>query len=362
MNQTMFISPSKYVQGVGVIEDLAVHMKNLGDKALFIADKAVLSLIGEKVKQSLEGGHIEVRGTEFNGECSYQEIERITKEAESANANVIIGAGGGKALDTAKVVSRNRKTPVALIPTIAATDAPTSSIAVIYGEDHSHEGFIQLEKNPDSILVDTEIIARAPVRFLVAGMGDALGTKFEAEACSQFMGKNIPGYRPTLAALALSQSCYDILIEHGLRAKWSAEKKLVTPSLEKIIEANILLSGLGFESGGLAAAHAVQVGFTFSQKALETYHGEKVALGVLVQLFMEEKPEADILEVGKFCMSVGLPLTLDDLFVREVEVPKVSEEACKASVMKNMPFPVTPKLVADSILLADSYGKTLKQQ
>jgi glycerol dehydrogenase len=256
---------------------------------------------------------------------------------------VIIGAGGGKTLDTAKVVGYHLKSSVALIPTIASTDAPTSSVAVIYREDHRHEGSIKLRKNPDLILVDTAIIAQAPVRFLVAGMGDALGTKFEAEACAQSMAKNIPGFRPTLAALALARLTYDILIKYGLEAKCSVERKSLNPALEKVIEANILLSGLGFESGGLAAAHAIHFGLTLARESSKTYHGEQVAFGTLVQLFMEDRPENEIMEVGQFSISVGLPICLEDLFIEEFEIPVVAEESCRAGIMNNMPFPV-PKI------------------
>jgi len=358
----IFKAPNQYIQGPGVMADAGSYIRGIGDSALLIADEMVASVIGPTLERSLDREGVRVERGSFGGECSNQEIERLGRKGSSVGANIVIGAGGGKALDAAKVVGANNECKVVLMPTIAATDAPTSSIAVIYGEDHSHEGFIQLSRSPDLILVDTQVIAEAPVRFLVAGMGDALGTRFETEACYRCGGKNIPGYKQTVTALALSRLCYDLLIENGLRAKWSAEKKLVTPALEKIVEANILLSGLGFESGGLAAAHAVQVGFTHSKNALKTYHGEKVALGVLVQLFMEDRPTDEIEEVVDFNISVGLPVTLEDLLVQDKEIPLIAEEACKSGVMKNMPFEVTPRCVADSILLADEQGKASKKR
>ena len=359
MDDTLMVSPGKYIQGAGVIQEAGLHIKQIGNKGLLIADEVVLSIVEASLAQALEAEKIEMKVSRFNGECSYHEIERLRSEAESAQANVVIGAGGGKALDTAKVVGYHMQCPVALITTIAATDAPTSSIAVIYNEDHSHEGVFQVGKNPDLIIADTAIIARAPVRFLVAGMGDALATKFEAEACFRSSGKNMLGYRPPIAALSLARMSYEILIKYGLRAKWSAERGLVSPSLEKVVEANILLSGLGFESGGLAAAHAVQVGFTPSKQAPKTYHGEKVAFGLLVQLFMEDRPDAEIMEIGQFCRSVGLPVILEDLFVEEDEIPGIAAKANSSAIMKNMPYPVTPQLVADCILLADSFGREL---
>lgn len=137
-------------------------------------------------------------------------------------------------------------------------------------------------------------------------------------------------------------------------------KKIGHPELEKVVEANILLSGLGFENGGLAAAHAIHFGLALARESSKTYHGEQVAFGTLVQLFMEERPENEIIEAGQFSLSVGLPICLEDLFIEEFEIPAIAEEACRAEIMNNMPFPATPQLVSDCILLADSFGKHLK--
>lgn len=358
----MMVSPKKYIQGPGLLENAGPYVLELGDKPFLIGDEVVLSIVRDPLERYFMKEGIEIKVAQFMGECSRQEIDRLKEIAREQLANVIIGAGGGKAIDTAKVIGYHLRYPAVIIPTIASTDAPTSSIAVIYREDHCHESYILLRKNPDLILVDTQIIAHSPCRFLVSGMGDALSTKFEAEACFRSFGKNIIGGRPTLAALNLARLTYNVLTEYGLRSKWSVERKIVTPSLENIVEANILLSGLGFESGGLAAAHAVQVGLAISCQASRSYHGEKVAFGTLVQLMMEDRPKEEIEEVGKFSLSVGLPVTLEDLFVEEREISEIAEEACRQNIMKNMPIPVSQELVINSILAADSFGRYLKEK
>lgn len=355
------IGPNRYVQGPGVIGEAGAYLTFLGKKANVIADDIVLFLVEHTLREGLEKQNIGTVVSGFRGECSNQEIDRITAICREEKVDIVVGAGGGKALDTAKAVGNHLRAPTVIIPTIAATDAPTSSLAVIYGEDHSHQGYILLGKNPDLILVDTEIIAHAPPRFLVSGMGDALATRFEAEACARSSGKNLPGGTPTLAAMTLASLTYDILMEYGLEAKRAVERKAVTPALEKVVEANILLSGLGFESGGLAAAHAIQVGLTTAQEASRTYHGEKVAFGTLVQLIMEGRPMNETEKVGQFCVSVGLPVALSALGVSPEEVPHIAEEACKQKIMGNMPFSVTPKLVSDCIMVADSFGDSLAE-
>ena len=140
------------------------------------------------------------------------------------------------------------KIPIIVVPTIAATDAPCSSVAVIYTEDGNFDRGLMLAANPDCVLVDTAVIAQAPVVFLVSGMGDALATFWEADTAARANKPNIitGKFPPTLSSLNLARLCYDTLLEHGLLAKLAVEKKSVTPSVEAIVEANILLSGLGF--------------------------------------------------------------------------------------------------------------------
>ena len=174
------------------------------------------------------------------------------------------------------------KIPVIIVPTIAATDAPCSALSVIYSEHGVFERYLVLPKNPDCVLVDTTLVANAPVELLVSGMGDALATYWEADTCAKSCKPNAltGACPPTLSSLALARLCYDTLLEYGLQAKLAVEKKSVTPAVEAIVEANTLLSGLGFESGGLAGAHAVHNGLTVLEASHDKFHGQKVAFGV----------------------------------------------------------------------------------
>ena len=148
-------------------------------------------------------------------------------------------------------------------------------LSVIYTPEGVFDHYLVLPTNPNLVLVDTGIVARAPVRLLVAGMGDALATWFEADASAASSAKNLPGGSVTQAALALAGLCYDLLMEHGYRAMLAVEKGVVTEDVEKVVEANTLLSGLGFESGGLAAAHAIHNGITALEETHPFYHGER---------------------------------------------------------------------------------------
>ncbi|MBF0375831.1 MAG: iron-containing alcohol dehydrogenase, partial [Alphaproteobacteria bacterium] len=141
--------------------------------------------------------------------------------------------------------------PVIVLPTIAATDAPCSALSVIYTDDGVFQKVVVFPHNPDCVLVDTGIIANAPVATLVAGMGDALATFWEADTCARSGKPNAltGGTPPLRSAIAMARFCYDTLLEFGVQAKSDVESRRVTPAVEAIVEANTLLSGIGFESG-----------------------------------------------------------------------------------------------------------------
>jgi len=111
--------------------------------------------------------------------------------------------------------------------------------------------------NPDLVLVDTAVVARAPTRFLRSGMADAIATWYEADTAYRAAAENVFDGRSTLTAHAIAETCYDTIRDHGRSAVAAVERDAVTESVEAVVEANTLMSGIGFESGGLAAAHSI---------------------------------------------------------------------------------------------------------
>jgi glycerol dehydrogenase len=196
-------------------------------------------------------------------------------------------------------------------------------------------------------------------------MGDALATWFEAKTCVEGCVRNMRGGASTRSALALAQLCFRTLLEDGADALTALRTKSVTPALERLVEANTLLSGLGFESSGLAAAHAVHNGLTAVPETRAYLHGEKVAFGVLVQLIMEGQHHSIIEEVLRFSASVGLPLTLADIGLGQMTPDMLdliaARSTAKGETIHNEPFEVYPGMVADAIRAADAMGREWQQ-
>lgn len=383
-----FICPTKYVQGENELLNLGYFVRTFGKKALLIADPFALNLVKDKLAATEQkfGVTLIPCGDIFKGECSRTVVAELQKFAKANRCDCTIGLGGGKAIDTSKCVAAGN--PLIICPTIAATDAPTSHSAVLYTDDHEFDDYAYFRQSPSVVLIDLNVIANAPARFLVSGMGDALSTYFEARAnvnsvsnvnaglpCGANRAKGtLLGYG-THTAAALAELCYRNLISDGYKAKVACENHAVTGAFEKIVETNILLSGLGFESGGLAAAHAMHDGLTVIHEIhANSMHGEVVAFGTIAQLVLENSPEEELYEVLDFCDSVGLPMCIEDL-CRDKRNP---ENPCKTSLtddelravaaktcipdesIHNMPFKVTEDMVIAAIKTADALGRAYK--
>jgi glycerol dehydrogenase len=360
---SVFCSPSRYTQGKNATQFLGQEMATLGltGPALIVASRSASALLSDTWRRTLGDAEIPYQVLPFGGECSIAEIERIKAEASRQQSRVIVGAGGGKALDAARAAASDLNLPVVNCPTVASSDAPCSALSVVYTDDGVFLEFRIYRRNPDLVLVDTQVIAQSPPRLLVAGMGDALATWFEAKTCADGRVRNMRGGASTRSAVALARLCYQTLIEDGTDALAALRSKSVTAGLERIVEANTLLSGLGFESSGLAAAHAIHNGLTAAPETHAYLHGEKVAFGTLVQLVLEGQAHAVVEEVLRFSMSVGLPVTLAEIGLTELPAEMLERIAvrstAKGETIHNEPFAVTPDPVADAIRAADAIGR-----
>jgi glycerol dehydrogenase len=363
---SVFCSPSRYTQGRNATASLGGEMLGLGLRgpALLVAGRSARRLLASTWQTTLSEAGIAQAVHPFGGECSLAEIERVKSAARQHQAQVIVGAGGGKVLDTARAAA-DLDLPVVTCPTVASSDAPCSALSVVYTEQGVFHEYRFYRRNPDLVLVDTQVIAQGPPRLLVAGMGDALATWFEARTCVVGHVRNMRGGASTRSALALAELCYRTLLADGAEALRAAQAQVVTPGLERLVEANTLLSGLGFESSGLAAAHAVHNGLTAAPATHAYFHGEKVAYGLLVQLVLEGQPRSVLEPVLHFATAVGLPVTLAEIGLTDLPPELLRQVAnratAKGETIHNEPFEVRPDLVADAIRAADALGRAWKK-
>lgn len=343
--------PGRYLQGPDALNRLGAEAAALTPGALVLLDGGVYDMFASRLR-SLFDGVLTAEILRFGGESSETAIAAATEGLARTGAGVVIGMGGGKALDTAKAAAFRTGLPVIIVPTIAASDAPCSALSVIYNEDGSVDRDLFLPRNPDLVLVDTAIIARAPARFLAAGIGDALATWYEAESCRKSKARNCLGMPGLPVAYAIARECRETVLTFGRDALVECDSGLPGPALERVVEANVLLSGLGFESGGVAAAHAIHHGLTELDEVHHALHGEKVAIGILAGLLLNNEPE-EFARIRQFLDEVRLPVRLADIGITEPteeKLARVARRACRAGeIIHNEPFPVTETMVVGAL-------------
>lgn len=333
----------------------------LDGPAMVIAGRSAIRGLSAIWADSFAAARISFQVQPFGGECSLEEIDTAVAEAKACQARVIVGAGGGKCLDTARAVAAALSLPVVNCPTLASSDAPCSALSVVYTPQGNFDRYIFYRRNPDLVLVDTSVIAAAPARYLVSGMGDALATWFEARTVIEARQPNQLGGGTSLTAATLARLCYETLVADGADALAAVQCNVVTAALERIVEANTLLSGLGFESGGLAIAHSVHNGLTMAPSTHHFLHGEKVSFGLVVQLVVEGRPRSELEAVMAFCRRVRLPITLAQVGLIDPDPRTIAEVAqrtvAEGETAHHEPFPVTAELIADGIAAADAIGR-----
>jgi glycerol dehydrogenase len=359
--------PGKYIQRAGEIGRLAQHVAPLGRRALVLVDGFLHDRLGAATRGQLEEGGVATRLEKFGGECCQQEIDRLEAIAREHRADILVGIGGGKTADTVKIVATTLQARIVIVPTIASTDAPCSAVAVRYSQDGVYEVSLNLPRNPDAVIVDTAIVAQAPARFLIAGIGDALSTWFEARSNIESRSNNYVagGFPATRAGIAIARECHEVLMRDGLKASQAIRRGLCTTAVENIIEANTLLSSLGFENCGCAAAHGIHDGLTVLAETHGMLHGEKVAFGTLCLLMLENRDLAEIEAMVRFCQDVGLPTTLAELNVTG-DVRRHADTIATAALAPGecthaTPVALSVPLVADSILALDALATRLHE-
>lgn len=374
-----FGTSMRYIQGPGALSIIGNILADYGIKKplVFAGTRTMNAIERHGLFRSLEAAGIDYVKEHFGKtpcgpESCDEEIDRLAEICKANECNAIVGAGGGKVLDTAKAVANKLGLPVVIVPSIASTDAPCSALSVIYTCDHVFKECRFYPRNPDIVLVDTKVIAEAPPRFLACGIGDAMGKYTEVPSsvrvgANNLLLKPVQG-GPTLTAIAAQKLMIDILLNYGEDAITSVERMAVTPALEAVVEATTLLSQIAFECGGLAAAHSIYNGFTVIEHkyGVMPYHGELVFFGMLVEMVMDGYPREEIVKMMEYGHRVGLPINLEELGFKDIDKSDLEEVAKKTTApnetIHRKAYRVTPEMVVNAILAVDSLGKEVAER
>lgn len=359
-------APDKYVQGRKVLLDIERYVGHLGEKFSIIMDPIFTENYQPVIKESLCCKNKDVEFYEFVGEITKNQLAKFTQIISHKETDVVVAIGGGKLIDVGKNVAHHLQKKLVICPTIASTDAPTSAMSIIYTDDNEFDEIKLYYRNPDLVLVDSDLISKAPIRFLIAGMGDALSTYFEGEANRKFKHNNyvlneIGKFESTISGRSIAYSCYQTILDKGLEALDSIQNNITDEAVEDVIESNILMSGIGFENVGCSVAHAIGNGMTALPSGESMLHGERVAFGVICQLLNDNVEKSVLDTVLNFMNSISLPLTLDDLGMSEQDIPTIARAALKEASILVSPRILNVENVSDLIRKAHAMGASYKK-
>ncbi|PSO80684.1 MAG: oxidoreductase [Cyanobacteria bacterium SW_10_48_33] len=344
---SLLVAPSQVLRGSQALSKAGEAIARLGQRPLVVGGDRSLAVVEPSLQPLLHHYQLHAASASYRPDSSKISLRQALEQHQ---ADFIIGVGGGKALDAAKLLAEQCELPIVTIPTSAATCAAWTALSNVYSNQGAFQYDVPLNRCPDLLVLDYELIQTAPQRTLIAGIGDALAKWYEASVSSGDSPATL-----TIAAVQQARILRDILFQKSA----AALKAPGGDDWQEVVDATVLLAGVIGGLGGArcrtVAAHAVHNGLTHLPMAHESLHGEKVAYGILVQLRLEEMVQGNQLagsarqQLSQFYAEIGLPPTLEDLGLGNItlaELRQAAEIACNHhSDIHRLPFVVTPEQV-----------------
>ncbi len=360
-----FGAAHRYFQGPGAAVLAGECAAALGRQPVLVCDAIVHALLTPTIHDACAAQGLDLTWLEVVGDVTREAVDALVTQAtrEDRQPDVVIAAGGGKGVDTGKAVSRLLGARLVVLPTSASNDGPCSKAFVFYDDQHRLQSVEQLPRSPDTVIVDTDLLVRAPRALLVSGIGDALCKLYEGDQVRAAGGRNLMGGTSTLAAQALSVACDRAIRDNAVAGLAALDVGKPDPAFERLTEALVLLSGLAFENSGLSIAHSMTRGLPSVPGVATKLHGLQVAYGLFVQWMLEDRPADFLVEQAMLYQAVGLPWTLADLGATQIDddtIALVAEHTMRSPHIGHFARPLTAADIAGAMHRAERF--TLSSQ
>ncbi len=359
---TLCIAPAQVLRGQGVLIRAGAAIARLGQRPLLVGGDRSLAIVHPQLQPVFKEHRLQAAQVSYHPDCSEAVLAALRQRVQTHQADVIIGVGGGKALDTSKLLANQCGLPIVTIPTSGATCAAWTALSNVYSEEGAFLYDVPLAQCPQLLVLDYDLIATAPQRTLVAGIGDAIAKWYEASVSSGHSQRTL-----LIGAVQQARVLRDILLQKSPAALHNPGSE----DWQDVVDASVLLAGVIGGLGGAqcrtVAAHAVHNGLTHLTASHGTLHGEKVAYGILVQLRLEELVQGNQLaatsrhQLLAFYAEIGLPQSLADLGMATISIADLqrsAEIACaEASDIHRLPFPVEPAQLMAAMVSTTATGR-----
>lgn len=349
------IAPVRILRGENCLANAGQEIAQLGVRPLVVGGHQTLKTIEPLLSPVVEAEKLACHTANYTPDCAESSLARLKEAVQKHQADVVIGVGGGKALDLAKLLAYQCNLPIVTIPTSGATCAAWTALSNVYSEAGAFQYDVTLSRCPDLLILDYGLVRTAPQRTLIAGIGDAIAKWYEASVSSGTSSATL-----LISAVQQARILRDILFQKSAIAL----KQPDSDEWREVVDATILLAGVIGGVGGAdcrtVAAHAVHNGLTHLLEAHDVLHGEKVAYGILVQLRLEEMIQGNQLAASsrkqllQFYSEVGLPKTLEDLGLADISLAQLRQVTAIAtqpqSDIHRLPFTVSPEQLAAAMV------------
>ncbi|WP_353233733.1 glycerol dehydrogenase [Diaphorobacter ruginosibacter] len=358
-------SAHRYFQGPGALGLVGGMCASLGAQPVLVADATVAQLVWEPLRSGCAGHGLQLEWVESSGDVTRALVRSLveTATASGGKPDVVIAAGGGKGVDTGKAVSRELSARLVVLPTSASNDGPCSESFVYYNERHEMESVEHLPRNPDAVIVDTQVLIKAPRALLVSGIGDALCKLYEGQQARAAKGLNLFGGRGTVAAQQLSLACERVIREHAAAGLRALDAGVPDAAFENLTEGLVLLAGLAFENSGLSIAHSMTRGLTLVPRIASQLHGQQVGYGLLVQFALERRDADFMAEQLRFHRSVGLATSLRELGGAEPDgavIRRIAQGAMTAPHLQHFDRPLGVADFEEAMAAVEAFSRAHK--
>jgi len=362
-NETpLAIAPARVLRGENCLANSGQEIAKLGVRPLVVGGNETLKIVEPSFAPVVKAENLTCQMANYSPECAESSLTRLQTAVTEHQADLVIGVGGGKALDMAKLLAYQCHLPIVTVPTSAATCAAWTALSNVYSEAGAFQYDVTLNRCPDLLILDYGLVRTAPQRTLIAGIGDAIAKWYEASVSSGNATSTL-----LISAVQQARILRDILLQKSAIAL----KQPDSDQWREVVDATVLLAGVIGGIGGAdcrtVAAHAVHNGLTHLLEAHDVLHGEKVAYGILVQLRLEEMLQGNQLAASarkqllQFYTDIGLPKTLEDLGLENISLAQLRQVTAIAtqpqSDIHRLPFTVSPEHLAAAMVSTLSLAK-----
>lgn len=357
MEHSRYFYPN-YSIGTDAYADVPQVCRKYGTKAVIIGGTRALKAAADRIKDAVKGSEIEITGVfEYGGEASRENMDMLNSHPEVREADMIFACGGGKAIDTCKVLAQESSRPFFTFPTIASTCASCTSLGIIYHPDGSLREYSFQEKPAEWIFINTQVIAEAPEKYLWAGIGDTMAKFYE---CTISARGDVLDHATSMG-VQISHLCAEPLVKYGVEALEECRNNKAGNALREIVLGIIVSTGFVSNLVGIdlntGLAHACYNGFTVCRSTEEHghLHGEIVAYCILILLLVDHQ-EKEFERIFEFSRKMGFPTRLSYIHASLDDMDAVIKKALDGIDVRKWPYEVTPDMILNAVKKIEAYN------